>query len=434
MRIISPARFIAIGLIITLFTSCGNRDSDRNGMVIGSVHGIISDESSNARLDSVNVYWINNGELQSTQTDSLGYYAISELSTGEYEITFSKDGEFATGTVSVTIPSFQDLESVEHLPKNSDYPYSETQDVELFGLTSELTGLIYKAEDVENIILADGVTVIADFSSYNISPNEYSVQTDNSGKFDFINLPATSSVTLKVLPYNDGSYDYSMEFSTASLIPNEKTYASDIIMNIAPASPFIVQNNFESNDFELDSDIIISFSKFMNVNSFDISLSSSDFGNVTFESTWSNNNITLNIDPLVTLQANTTYNLSISGYSLDNNSYTGYYTFATIEGIEFISTNLERVDGVYNNFPISSNIELTFSMDVDLDVSDGYVYLEEYYGNSVESVVTASANKVIINPSSNLELGSQYTIEWRVYSSIVSDYDYGYIFFTTETE
>ena len=151
MKIISSAKLITIGLVITLFTSCENEDSDRNGMVIGSVHGIISDESSNARLDSVNVYWINNGELQSTQTDSLGYYAISELSTGDYEITFSKDGEFATGTVSVTIPSFQDLESVEHLPKNSDYPYSETQDVELFGLTSELTGLIYKAEDVENI-------------------------------------------------------------------------------------------------------------------------------------------------------------------------------------------------------------------------------------------------------------------------------------------
>ena len=150
-----------------------------------------------------------------------------------------------------------------------------------------------------------------------------------------------------------------MEFATAYLLPNEKTYANDIIMNIAPASPFIVQNNFESNDFELDSDIIISFSKFMDVNSFDISLSSLDFGNVAFESTWSNNNITLNIDPLVTLQANTTYNLNISGYSLDNNSYIGYYTFATIEGIEFISTNLERVDGVYNNFPISSNIELT---------------------------------------------------------------------------
>ena len=116
MRIISSAKLITIGLIITLFTSCGkdeNEDSDRNDMVIGSVHGIVSDESSNARLDSVNVYWISNGELQSTQTDSLGYYAISELSTGDYEITFSKDGEFATGTVSVTIPSFQDLEEYE---------------------------------------------------------------------------------------------------------------------------------------------------------------------------------------------------------------------------------------------------------------------------------------------------------------------------------
>ena len=204
-----------------------------------------------------------------------------------------------------------------------------------------------KIEDVENITVAIGVSVIADFANYGISPDEYSSETDITGTFTFINLPATASVSLKTLPFNDGSYDYSVETSSASLVPNGMTNAGNIILDIATATPFIVQNNYENDDFILTDDIVITFSKLMNTNSFDINLGSNSYGNVEIETTWSNN-ITLTIDPYVALQANTTYSLSLSGVSQDNNSYSDDLNFETLEGIEFVWTNLERVDGVFD--------------------------------------------------------------------------------------
>ena len=171
----------------------------------------------------------------------------------------------------------------------------------------------------------------------------------------------------------------------------------------------------------------------MNQNSFEISLYSYNYGNVQFESSWTNNT-TLNIDPLVVLQANTTYYLNIAGSSLDNNNFSGNYVFSTIEGISFISTNLERVDGVFNEFPITSNIELMFSMAIDWGTYGGFVYLYDSYNNVIVGVPTVSTNKVIFNPTSDLEFNEDYIISWRIYSSIDGDYDSGNIYFSTEIE
>jgi len=50
--------------------------------------------------------------------------------------------------------------------------------------------------------------------------------------------------------------------------------------------------------------------------------------NYVFVSSWTND-ITLTIDPLVTLQASTTYSLSLSGESQDNNSFSASLSFIT---------------------------------------------------------------------------------------------------------
>ena len=184
-----------------IWISCDNEedhlgeDTKTDGRVIGSIHGVVTDESSNTRLDSVSVYWSGNGKLKSTQTNSVGYYAIAGLSPGSFELTFSKEGKFATGMATVTIPSLQNI-GIADLPTDEDFFYNEIQDMELYGLTADLTGMVYKIEDVENITVASGVSVIADFANYGISPDEYSSETDITGTFTFINLPATASVSL----------------------------------------------------------------------------------------------------------------------------------------------------------------------------------------------------------------------------------------------
>ena len=82
---------------------------------------------------------------------------------------------------------------------------------------------------------------------------------------------------------------------------------------------------------------------------------------------WDNNEITLTINPLVSLQKSAAYSLSISGVSQNNGNFNEVYSFNTQAGIQYVSTNLYNIEGYYNEFDINSNIELVFTLPPDLD-------------------------------------------------------------------
>lgn len=423
-------------LTILLLVGCDNSvtnnypDLDTDGRVIGTIHGVVTDENTNDRLDSVQVTTVDNGEILSTITDNLGYYAITNLSPGDYEISYSGKSDYAVGIVTVTIPTLQQIGITDH-PTNEDFHHTENQDMDLYGLNAGLTGLVYTVVDNENTSLASDVTLIADFAKYDISPDEYIVKTNSEGAFSFTGLPSTPSVSIRSMPFNDGTYDYSVQTATVSLIPNGTASAGNIFLQIASAEPFIVQNNFENDDFGLTENLSMTFSKVMKTNSFEIEIAST-YGNVEFEATWSND-ITLTIDPYVALQANESYYLSLSGISQDNNSFTVNFSFETQEGIEFVWTNLERLDGVFDEFVVSSDIEITFTMEVDLGNYNGYVRLYDESSLLVSTTESLSADSktLIIDPLYNLEPGQDYTLNYKVYSTIEGDYDSGNFNFTT---
>ena len=282
----------------------------------------------------------------------------------------------------------------------------------------------YTKQNDENTTLADsGVTVVAAYEAV-FSPSWYSAVTDSNGVYSFSNLPSTNA-NIITLPFNDGTYDYDISSNEVELLPGLTVTTEPIILQIATAQPFVLTNNFENDDFELTESLTITFSKTMDASSFDITLWSSEYGNVAFESSWTNN-ITLTIDPLVTLQANTTYSLSLSGVSQDNNSYSDDLNFETLEGIEFVWTNLERVNSVFDEFSDTSNIEIIFTMAVNLNNYNGYVTLSDEANTLVSiSLSTTDSTTLIIDPLYNLEPGQDYTLEWKVYSTIEGDYDDG---------
>ena len=265
---------ISFTLTILLMFGCNdisdtNPDANTDGRVIGTVHGVVTDANTNARLDSVQVTTIGGGEILSTTTDNLGYYTFSNLSPGNYEISYSGKSDYAVARVTVTIPTLQQI-GITDLPTEDDFYHSEQTDMDLYQLNAGLTGVVWAAQDDENTNLADLVTVIADFNNYDISPDEYYTTTDSIGGFTFENLPATPSVNLRSMPYNDGTYDYSVQTASTTLIPNGTASAGNIILAIAPATPFIVQNNFENDDYGLTENLSLTFSKAMDTNSFDI--------------------------------------------------------------------------------------------------------------------------------------------------------------------
>jgi len=307
-------------LTILLLVGCGDDKAvtpnpEVDLRVIGTIHGIVTDFNTNARIGAIQVTTVDNGKILSDTTDGLGYYSFVDLASGEYEITFYGSGAYAIGKTTVDIPSLQDIIGTPEYPDEDfqkDFHYSVTRDMKLYGLNARLTGLVYSIIDEETTSLASGVTLIADFADYDISPDEYTVSTNDDGTFSFTGLPSTPPVFLRSMPYNDGTYDFSVQIATVSLIPNGTAYAGNIFLQIAPDEPFVVQNNFDNDNFGLADDLSLTFSKAMDANSFDIELSG-PYGEVEFEETWSND-ITLTIDPYVILQANETYFLLLSGF------------------------------------------------------------------------------------------------------------------------
>ena len=90
--------FISSIYIALLVTGCdvdqnlgGDESSDNytDGRVIGTIHGVVKDANSGARLKDIVVTTTVKGEIHWVFTNDVGHYAITNLSPGNYKLTFS---------------------------------------------------------------------------------------------------------------------------------------------------------------------------------------------------------------------------------------------------------------------------------------------------------------------------------------------------------
>ncbi len=397
-----------------------------DGRVIGSVHGIVTDNQTNARMGDVTVTWASQGKIFSTITNSLGYYAITDLSSGHYEISFSGSSGYAIGILHMDIPEL-DAIGIDEYPTNEDFHWSESENMSMYMLNAGLTGMVYAVLDDETVVPAVGVTVVADFSGFGVSVEDYTVVTDANGAYTFTALPATLNVDLRTLPFYDGVYSFAVATQNDVTLHNGGTVtAADFMLQVAAMIPFIVQNNIANNDFGLTDDIMITFSKAMVTESFEITLAptvKAVGAEIGFVATWADD-VALTINPGTALNASTSYTLSMSGVSQDGNAYTESIAFTTIDGLEFLYTNAERAIGLFDEFPVNGNIEITFNMEIDLTNINGHVTMTED-GDQVALDATASADlmTLIIDPDYDLEPGMDYIVDYEVYSNIPGDFD-----------
>lgn len=410
---------------------------ETNGRVIGYVHGVVTDANTNARLDSVEVQWAVKGEPKTTTTNDLGYYTISQLPPGYYEVTFFGHNNYAMSRTTVYIPRLEEL-FVDDMPTEEDFDYSVTEDIDLYRLNAGATGMVYAQEDDDeeadpdhhDFHIATGVTVTADFRELDISPDEYYAVTDANGAFEFSNLPAATAadrVYFRTMPFADTSGSYAtQEIGTSGLVYNGTKKIEDIFCEIDVPDPFVLSNNIDNRYFGIDENMVLTFSKLMVPESFKITLKTGDLTEqIGFDATWSDN-ITLTIDPYVTLQHDETYRLELDGMSRDDHRYNGEFWINTEPGIEYLSSNIQDIEGEdLRDFPINSNIELTFNLPVNLNHPNSEFYLFDCVGTHdntsddiyVSAVVTLSgdAMTVILNPDYNLEYGTMYLLHYNVY-------------------
>ena len=364
------SKFIFIMIMLLMIAGCGDNitkiygNGETDGRVIGTIHGIVTDANTNERLENVDVTWLDENEIKTTSTDALGYYFITDLSPGDYELTFSGNENFAVGRIIVTIPTLEEI-GVTNVPTDEDFYHTEIQDMELYQLNAGLIGTIYTIIDDENIVLASGVTVIADFENWDISPEEYSTTTGINGIFTFENLPSTPEVILRTLPFTVGTYSFEVVELDLVLFPDAIVTVPNIFLNIIDDPPFIIENNFDNDNFGIFDAIEITFNKAIDANSFEVELYSDIADPVEFESiTWiTDANVVITPDEDLLLA--TVYTMNLSGFSVDGNffDFPGLQ-FETQLGIDVESTNLEVYDNVYE-ITANGTIIINFTEEVD---------------------------------------------------------------------
>ena len=217
-----------------------------NGRVVGSIHGVIADFCTHALFDSaeVTISWVVNGELKSTVSTRLGYYIITGLNSGKYVITFSGADDYAISRVTVKIPQLDDILDCCP-PTDSAYHHSVTQNIDLYQKNAGFKGRIYKRHSDQSTTIAQGVTVVADYTcsmdlfddygsygGWNVYPGKYTTITDSDGYFTFTGLPGTPYVTFYAMPYTHESVQWWYpEFLPVPLAQNEiYTFPLDIIL------------------------------------------------------------------------------------------------------------------------------------------------------------------------------------------------------------
>ena len=411
--------FISSIFIAFLVTGCdvkqnlgGGEESDdyTDGRVIGTIHGVVKAAHSGARLKDIVVTTTVKGEIHWVFTNDVGHYAITNLSPGNYELTFSGSDGYAIMSAEENIPTLQEA-GVTDMATSEDFHYTKTQNMSLYSLSAGLTGTVYTKQDDENTTLAGaGVTVIANLSAA-FSPSWYSAVTDSNGVYNFSNLPADET-NIITMPFSDGTYDYNIAFDEGvDLIPGETVTSDPIILQIATAEPFILTNNFENNDFGLTESLTMTFSKTMDASSFDITLSGE--GEVVFVSSWTND-ITLTIDPLVTLQASTTYSLSLNGKSQDNNDFSASLSFVTEDSEIADTTAPAQVTGFAvdeeGDWTADYNTtSITFKWNT-VDGADGYIIWasDNQYNPSPVTVHIFEHMDYVTDQSGNVVLPSQF--------------------------
>ena len=416
--------FISTMIMLLMLAGCGDNitkiygNGETDGRVIGTIHGIVTDANTNERLVNVDVTWLDEDEIKTTATNTLGYYFITDLSPGDYELTFSGNEDFAVGRIMVTIPTLEEI-GVTNVPTDEDFYHTEIQDMEMYQLNAGLTGTIYTIIDDENIALAFGVTVIADFENWDISPEEYTATTGINGIFFFENLPSTPEVVLRTLPYTDSTYSFEVVELDLVLFPDVIVTAPNIFLNIVDDPPFIVENNFDNDDFSIFDAIEITFNKAIEANSFEVELYSDIANPVEFESIIWITDASVIITPDEDLLLATIYTLNLAGCSVDGNFFDfNGLQFETQPGIAIESTNLEVYDNYYEIAPMGTII-IEFTEEVDI-----------YNGLNVLTITGYPAAYVWSNNNKTLSIANpaggytnNFILEITYYSTLAS-YDF----------
>ena len=321
--------------------------------VYGSIHGIVTDNNSNTLLQGIEVNWVSNGVANSTLTDANGYYSITDLIPGSYNLTFTGDDPTLAVQYAVIEKEEVVIDKLADLVAGGDYDnepsgdyYVEVvKDVKMYSMNGSATGYVYLEVDAEETIVGNSVTVIAEYiETLDIKPSQYTAITDAAGNYMFSNIPAAHGVIFKTVQFTNAPYTFDEASATKSLVPGLTVMVDHIIMNQKIASaPVLLSNNFENNDFQIGDNITGTFNEAIDHSDYNFVMT---FSNTSgdYDIDWSSDSKTFTINPGEDLTFDKAYTIDIAGSTIAGKTFSNSYTFMTQKGIEETSSTLESYD------------------------------------------------------------------------------------------
>jgi hypothetical protein len=174
-------------LVVLAFTGCKKEIITVNGIIHGYVKDLNTGEYLSGALISITIG--NNADTTTTGSD--GYFMISGLPEGEYDVIISKTG-YASLDQIVSIYGFDQV-TVQR--KGGSVDRYVKIDAELPELNANLTGVIKKSTYSTGIIRPLANTTLTALVYYNYydrtyMPRYYTTTTNDRGEYTFSDLPA----------------------------------------------------------------------------------------------------------------------------------------------------------------------------------------------------------------------------------------------------
>jgi hypothetical protein len=405
--------WVVLVLAGALLLGCENEEiayedgGPNNGRVIGTVHGRVLNAVDGSFLAGATIRWADDSGIHNVLADASGYYLVRNLEQGAYVFTVSTSGGYAVRSYPVIVPTLDQIGIVD-LPTEEDFRHTLVQDLAMFPLTSSLSGRLFLENDQAGLVLGVGVDVILDFSADQISPALIHATTASDGLFHFTGLPATNNARLRIDAFQLNGLPYPELSTLVDLTPGGDEQLGDIRLQTLQVEPFVVSDNLNQGGVSIAAPLIITYNKAMRPSTFNASLQGASL--VELHVSWSGDNRTVTLTPDEPLLLDRIYSLQLDGVAQDNSPYNETILFATQEGIEIASTNLQFYDGAFSILATDSIvIEYTEAVDpssefnvFQVDGTDMAVSLQDgnhslmispppggWVGNSIHVLVTA---------------------------------------------
>lgn len=287
--------YLILSILLFSIYSCKKNDQAINM----AIEGVVLDSQTTQPVSDVKAEIITDNKTHTAMTDETGYYNLGKFTIGDYTIIFSKEG-YATQTQRITAPDNLSAGNFGYNIVKSTLTYlNPATDV------AELT--IYRQFENGEPVAAQNFPCVISTGDINSTIED---TTDANGRISLKNVPQVFNIAIDYV-------ENGIRYQTNTRIDIRQNnyiivygYYPEASLGIASAN-ILDADGQPIQDFAIDGNIILQFTIPVDTSSAQIDLLENAWTAVNYIYSWSNNNMTFEINPVSNLKSNTLYSVDM---------------------------------------------------------------------------------------------------------------------------